>query len=228
MAIVTPFGDPNAHGTIGNSISFRRRFGKVILEAKPNPVQPNSAAQIAQRSAFSSAQQDWYFYNAISKLYFNERAPVLNMTAKNLYTQAKLLNNMPSVVNIALTEITALQILSPICPNPTTGVATFQGYDSGGSVWKSLGLIRDNENSWVNQGPISGAITKFRINVNTSGYELFRYGFSLTANLYGGGTVNLIIRVNNDGTALSNLGISSDGSCFYDEALTQLCATNNF
>jgi len=59
MAVVIPYGDAEAHGSICDSLSFRRSRGGVILQKKPRVKQPNSQAQQDQKQWFKDVWDEW-------------------------------------------------------------------------------------------------------------------------------------------------------------------------
>lgn len=64
MAVIVPYGDPDAHGSICDSLSFRRSRGKVVLQKKPRVKQPNTPAQQQQKGWFKNTWNDWYTLGA--------------------------------------------------------------------------------------------------------------------------------------------------------------------
>jgi len=228
MAIIVPYADLNAHGSLGGSVSFRRRFGRVILEKKPYPVQPNTTAQLAQRSAFATVQNDWYSYDAQSKGYYSLRGPQLGWSAKNLYTHARLLNIMPSQSHIGVKQIVQAQIIKPICPDPHTSTMFFSVWDSVGTYWWNLASIDDNENVLSNNPPGTSTYTKLRFQFWTDDNDLFRYGIWCQVKKMDDSLKELIIRCRSPKDPGVILFVSDDGSTFDDDALTHLNATNNF
>ena len=59
MVYIKPFGDPTAHGTIGNVYTFRRYRGSCQLERKPRNKYTSTQAQITQRNKFSDVAVGW-------------------------------------------------------------------------------------------------------------------------------------------------------------------------
>lgn len=229
MAKIVPYGDLNAHGSLAGSVSFRRRYNYVVFQKKPYPKQPNSAGQIAQRTAFKSALDDWYQYDAQSKEYFRLRGAQLGMTGLNLFIRAKLLNIMPSTIAISLKQVTSAQIINIRSPITDGFNWEFQ------PVPQEAGFARivDNDNSyiWLNTYPGSKIM-----GIEVSGMDVefleyqFRDGIAYTVIDHLGATRNIISRIpesppNSDSILYY---ISTDGSAFYDSALTHLAATNNF
>lgn len=64
MAVVIPYGDAEAHGSICDSLSFRRSRGKVVLQKKPRVTQPNTQAQKDQKQWFKDTWKAWFKLNA--------------------------------------------------------------------------------------------------------------------------------------------------------------------
>jgi hypothetical protein len=229
MAIIIPYGDPQAHGSIGGSVSFRRRFGRVIFEKKPEPKQPNSQAQLDQRAAFKAASDAWYGYDAASKLYFFSRAPQLGMTARNLFISATLQNIMPSQDKMIWSRIDTTQ-LQNLRSTENQGIRWTLHEEGSGSP---ANRIFDYEN--INEGLGSGGtLTGLTLQIYRTGtidvHYLFRDSIHITITLGGPDYTPWLIRI--PATLISNIVkfffIAADGSAYTDIALTHLAATNNF
>jgi len=55
MPFLSPYADPNAHGSLGNTFSFRRTHRGCVLEKKPVVIQDPSPLQDANRVSFAEA-----------------------------------------------------------------------------------------------------------------------------------------------------------------------------
>jgi hypothetical protein len=228
MAIIIPYNDPSAHGSIADSVSFRRRFNTVILQKKPHPKQPNTDAQKAQRNLFKTASTDWYSYDAWSKDYFVARGKQLGMTARNLFLSAKLKNIMPSQNPCIGGAADAMQLQN------------IRATESQGVKWRAyifisdfdIGWIYDTENIFHKGSEGGNQPLAIRIKALT---ESVTYHFRDALYLQFRGTTpptaNFIIRVPEFSIAIDEekwLWVSEDGSVFYDQNLVHLAATNNF
>lgn len=142
--LCTPFSDPNAHGSIAG-LSFRRRYGSVILEKKPFPVQPNSAGQIAQRNAFKTANNEWYALTSMTRDYYNARGPVYNLNGRTLYIRQKLRGVLPSTTLFSCKTVTNANITTTIMTSPKYIQWRF---DTAGP--NAFGHIYDPGNSYTN------------------------------------------------------------------------------
>ena len=60
MAIIIPFADADAHGSICDTVSFRRSRGKVVFQKKPKPKQPNTQAQKDQKQWWKDTWKEWH------------------------------------------------------------------------------------------------------------------------------------------------------------------------
>jgi len=96
MAIIIPFADPDAHGSIAGSVSFRRRRGKVVFQKKPHGKQPNTPAQQAQKEKFSDGWKAYHQLNAWELDYLENKASELGTTKANLFMSQYLLDEIPS------------------------------------------------------------------------------------------------------------------------------------
>lgn len=111
MAVVIPYGDAQAHGSIAKSICFRRHKGKVILQKKPHRKAKGTPAQLAQQARFSDA---WKAFHAISLWtleYLQEKALLINSSASIIFLSQYLTDIIPSdVKNNFIKDITDLDI----------------------------------------------------------------------------------------------------------------------
>lgn len=147
MAIIIPFADPDAHGSIANSVSFRRRRGKVVFQKKPHGRQPNTPAQQAQKTKFAEGWQAYHQLNAWELEYLTNKAVELNTTKANLFMSQWLLDEIPSIIPLnQIKEILNLSLPQPIS-DTTEGILNefFSQIDSPYAE-TLLGHIFDNEN----------------------------------------------------------------------------------
>jgi len=111
MAVVIPYGDAQAHGSIAKSICFRRHKGKVVMQKKPHHLGKRSAGQLTQQARFSDG---WIAYHAISLWtlqYLQEKALQLGSSASEIYLSQYLTDAIPSTVkNNFVKEITDLDL----------------------------------------------------------------------------------------------------------------------
>ena len=229
MAIITPYGDPNAHGSIGNSLTFRRRFGKVILEKKPYPKQPNSSAQIAQRTAFGNAQKAWYSLTQVSKDFYNTRGAQYGWNGINLYIYASLNGLLPSSTPIALKEITALDIITPVCGAGESVRFKFTQL-SPSSERARIDDPTENASYYGANTPARAVVIQTeRLSGTTIDFP-FRYGITMTWK--DGADVVSVYNVRfpafQQYIPIWQFYMSADGSLYKDISLTELYCTDNF
>ena len=228
MAIIFPYNDPNAHGSIAGA-SFRRRGNIVVFQKKPKPKQPNTPGQIAQRQAFSDAAKAWYSYDATSKEYFYKRGKELGMSARNLFISAYLKGIMPSTTELQFKEITNIQIQTPAAPELKSWKFRFINRNLG----HDMGIIFDNENIFDKETTYENVVN---IGIVIIAWEdtlilPFRYAFYLQGKLQDDSIEERIIRLpvwTLYPVSSKQFFFSDDGSCFYDVNLSHLAATNNF
>jgi hypothetical protein len=227
MAIIIPFADPNAHGSVANAYSFRRYYNKVVYQKKPHPVQPDSAGQLAQRAAFSAASDAWYALNVESKLYYNTRGSQLGMNGRNLYIKAALLGILPSTTPLYPVDAFDMQIQSPASSNTTGFIIIFNAEAD------QLGSIYDNQNSFIDDTYVSsehnGDLNIYAV-TDPSLIIPFRYCLYLRFNKYPSVMTELYVRLPELPNAWFSdyFYLSDDGSVFWDSGLTKLAATPNF
>ena len=226
MAVIIPYADPNAHGSVGGAVSFRRRYGRVIFQKKPFPRQPNTAGQLAQRTAYKNASEAWKFLNAPSKPFYNSRGSELGMTGRNLYTQAQLLSNLPNTGVINGRKILAWQILVPAGAASASGSWTCHFYAPSGPSWDAFGQINDNANVLFNVVEFIKTYTAMRITGKVDPEIPFRYGFSMSIQDQALVQHDIVIRLPGQLNVTTSYYITLDGSAFFDQALTELACTD--
>lgn len=151
MAIVIPYGDAQAHGSIGGSITFRRSRGKVVLQKKPFGKQPNTPSQQTQKLKFQNAWKSYHQLNAWEINYLTEKASQLGTTPSNLYLSQYLKDEIPSTVPMnRIQEIIDASLQEPIATS-LHGLShkVISQIDSGPAL-TDYGEIFDNENLWTN------------------------------------------------------------------------------
>ncbi|MCK5015036.1 MAG: hypothetical protein KAS66_14595 [Candidatus Omnitrophica bacterium] len=147
MAIIIPFADPDAHGSIAGSVSFRRRRGKVVFQKKPHGKQPNTPAQQAQKEKFSDGWKAYHQLDAWAIEYLTNKAAELGTTKANLFLSQFLLDEIPST--FPLNQIK--NILNLSLPEPEAPIDEGQLYEFFSQIddpfsQSLLGHIYDKEN----------------------------------------------------------------------------------
>lgn len=138
MALITPYGDPQAHGSMADSVTWRRRKGKVVFQKKPHPRQPNSPGQQAQKQKFKEAWASYHSLSAEDLAYYRELAAEQDMTGANLYLSLYLKGQLASRTPLYnLKNITDIDITSPISAVPA------------GLWFQHWGQDYDRHPSWV-------------------------------------------------------------------------------
>lgn len=151
MAVIIPFADPNAHGSICDTVSFRRSRGKVVFQKKPKPKQPNTPAQQAQKQWWKDSWKEWRQLNVNQLDYLAAKAGPEDTTPANYFFDLKGTEGAYTKIPLTFIEtVTAAQIDVPIMPTPRE--LFFQIMFSlspppipGGS----FGHIYDNENIYT-------------------------------------------------------------------------------
>jgi hypothetical protein len=115
MAIIIPFADPDAHGSIAGSVTFRRRRGKVVFQKKPHGKQPNTPAQQAQKTKFKDGWKEYHQLNAWELTYLQNKAAQLGTTKANLFLSQFLTDEVASTIPLnQIKEILNLSLPEPI------------------------------------------------------------------------------------------------------------------
>lgn len=149
MAIVVPYGDTQAHGSLACSLTFRRFRSKVVMEKKPHPTQPNTPEQKAIRNKFKQA---WKAYHALSPWtveYLRAAAKQYGWSGANLFISQYMLDEIPSTIPMnSIKEITDLSVPEPIAPDPEGIKHRFTAIIDTPHSEITLAHIFDNENTF--------------------------------------------------------------------------------
>jgi len=98
MAKVAPYGDPNAHGSLNKTLTFRRYKNKVIMQSLIRPGKSNSSAQIAQRDKMKAGNEAYSLLTNASKWFYHKRATQKETTRKGMFMHAYMRNFLPSTL----------------------------------------------------------------------------------------------------------------------------------
>ena len=103
--ILTPYGDPNAHGTLGKTLIFQRRRGGVFVKPYKIPKDPKTSGQLAQRQLFVDASKAWFAISSQSRNFYNLKAYGTPQTGYNLFISTFLLNLLPSTSPLLISDV---------------------------------------------------------------------------------------------------------------------------
>ncbi|MCK5604880.1 hypothetical protein KAR91_23520 [Candidatus Pacearchaeota archaeon] len=149
MPILVPYGDPQTHGTLGKSITFRRWRGKVIAEKKPRVKQPNTSAQLQHRARFKEAWKEWFLLNLWELQYLQIKSAQKAMTPSNLWIQMYLKQiTWSKVQNNIVKQITDMNLPAPISDVDEGIEFTYFGAADTAPPPKDMGAIWDAENNF--------------------------------------------------------------------------------
>jgi hypothetical protein len=227
MAIITPFADPNAHGSIAKTFSFRRSMHGVIFEKKPYPSQPDSVDQLAQRQLFLDAIASWKTLSGMTREFYNTRGKDFNLSGYNLYLKHFLSNTLPSTTPLWIHWLYCTSIINIRAAGSTDVTFTFKIV--GGSTEYSY--IRDTENVATITGSADPVVPVRLFVNNASGKEthyLFRDGLYVTWADISENLFNIVIRFPDFITSEAgrDFYVADDGSLYEDAAMTNLISTD--
>ncbi len=97
MAMVSPYGDPNAHGPINKTLCFQRYKGSSFLRTFPRPVSRKTPALIIQRQKLTDAGRAYSLLPGESKRFYRRRASQQQRTSRNLFMSAHMKKYLPSI-----------------------------------------------------------------------------------------------------------------------------------
>lgn len=215
--LVTPYGDPNAHGTIGRTLTFIRRRGIVYARPYRIPFDPKSQAQLDQRQLFREAKLGWDALSSESRDYYNTRAQGQTYTGYNYYISKYMLDQLPSETPIQVSDIT----------NAWIGYLRSTNFNGWNIYWKpdptgaNYGHIWDNENIYKD-GVSYLPARNLKIGVNKISQDIdiqFRDTFTIE---YDGAQILTIYLKALDSNAV--FFVAQDGSTYYDSAMKKLAA----
>lgn len=213
--IVTPFGDNQAHGTIGDTFTLQRRRGQVFAKVYKVPTDPKSAGQLSQRSDFATAITNWNNFSTSIKTFWHNKAVGKVMNGYNFYIQQFLLGLLPVGVPLMSTNITDM-VINNLRATVASGFrieALLTGHPFAGSVW-------DNSNTFV-PGTLPLSSKNLILNA-VNGAETAHYleGDSVVVTHFGQPSPITIYLP--DVTENIYLYCAVDGSTYYDFTLTDL------
>lgn len=216
--IVTPYGDPNAHGTLGKTLIFQRRRGGVFVKPYKIPKDPKSSGQLAQRQLFNDAVEAWYALSSQSRDFYNERAEGTALTGYNLFISNFMNGTLPSTTPFELLDIEFCTIGFLRGSNFNSWKYTFSPSTTG----TSWGYIWDNQNTF-NDGAVSGSLKPLKIVLNKISEDL-NIEFRDTVTITYDGSQQLTIFLP---AVISNitLYVSQDGSTYFDSSFSQLACS---
>ncbi len=152
MAVVIPYGDAQAHGSLADSICFRRHRGRVVLQKKPHSRRPGTPGQIAQRQKFKDGWTSFHALNLWELEYAQIKATQEQTIASNWYLSQYLTDNIPSTITQkGIMIISDLDLPEVIGADPQEIQFTFNARTDPSSDIE-LAHIWDNQNIF-NSGP---------------------------------------------------------------------------
>lgn len=85
-----PLHSVSASGSIGNTLTLLKQFGRNIAKKKSRPGGAPSAAQLARRAYYRAAAQDWIALSPAQKAEWKPWADAAHITPFNAYMSARL------------------------------------------------------------------------------------------------------------------------------------------
>lgn len=226
-----PFGDINAHGSIADSLTFRRVRGGVVLQSKPRPRITNSQLQIVQRQKLTDANAAWYVLNPSSKAWVIPRATQLATTPRRLFCKNFMLNNLPALSGFSGHQIVSCQVLDPTGLTVDNFGLYFDGLAQPDPNRIYLGEMDMATNTIKNNYYQQSDITSWRINAWWSVPVPYRFGAAIVLKDLQDVDHTFILRFpagltnQQDGDMYY---VGSDGSLFSTDDFTTWLTTNLF
>jgi len=216
--LVTPYGDPQAHGTLSNTLTFIRRRGIVYARPYKVPKDPRSAGQITQRQLFFDAVASWHTLTSGTQAYYNNSAIGQSYTGFNLYVSLYMLGTLPSSTPVSLVSVTAAAI-----DNIRSTKSDGWRYRLRSSpVATTFGRIYDNANSYVPDS-VAPSSTNLAIVINIF-TETINIQFKDTLSITLNGSTALTVYL--PAIALDNtVYVADDGTTYWDSSYTDLACS---
>ena len=203
MAMVSPYGDPNAHGPINKTLCFQRYKGSSFLRTFPRPVSRKTPALINQRQKLTDASRDYNFLPRSSKYFYRRRASQQQRTGRALFMSAHMKKYLPSILRpITCKSIEEMVIYTPAglyldeieIMITNESLLTGEELEAFCNLYNTLGSIAEVTNSEKGEnGEIVGELTfkdaKYDKGVftdSTSNYPKFAAQPDTTAGIIGG------------------------------------------
>lgn len=153
MAVIIPFADADAHGSICDTVSFRRSRGKVVFQKKPKPKQPNSPGQQTQKQWFKDTWKEWRKLTAGQKNWLAYQAAQEQTTPANyFFDKYKDTHGPCGVPQNTIKQLLDVFITTTIAPVAGGIVFLFWHQIDDPLQRQASGIVRDNENDWAPPG----------------------------------------------------------------------------
>lgn len=217
--LVTPYGDPQAHGSIGRTLTFIRRRGIVYVRPYKIPYDPRSAGQVAQRNLFQDAVAGWYALSSESKDYYNLRASGQSYTGYNLYISHFMLGTLPSETPFEVDDITNAWIGNLRSTNFNGWNIYFEPDPPGANY----GNIWDNQNTYSDGADYTPA-RKLKVGVARISQDIgIQFRDTVTIEYPTAQQLTIFFPVI---TSNIELYVAQDGSTYFDSALKKLASSS--
>jgi len=216
--IVTPYGDPNAHGTIGKTLTFIRRRGAVYCRPYNVPYDPRTQDQLDQRQLFRDAKEAWHALSSESRDYYNLMAQGQSYTGYNLFMSHYMLGTLPSETPLSLGDITN-SVIGDLRASVFNGWKHQFDPDPPGSAY---GYIWDNQNIYQD-GTSYATPRNLVFNVSKIAENIGVQLKDRVTIIYDAGQMLTIFLP--EITTNTTLYVAEDGSTYYDAGLTKLACS---
>lgn len=165
MAVVIPYGDAQAHGSLADSICFRRHRGRVVLQKKPHARAPGTPGQIIQRQKFKDGWVAFHSLNLWELEYVQAKATQQQTTPSNWYLSQYLTDAIPSTTKMSgIKQVTDLDLPETIGAQLDDFYFNIIARTDAGPVDWILADIEDNENLF-NAGVVASPYNRALIRI---------------------------------------------------------------
>jgi len=163
--VTGPLFSLEAYGKLKDAITYQRRVGGATVVFQPDPKQPRTVGQVAQRDLLTEASQWWQLVGELDKDAYRDDVAGRGMSGFNLFIQQYLLlGSMPLQVLWALVkdlsnESPAQSQVLALAYDAATGVALAGTYPDA-QIWRSADhgatwtLVKDLSNESPAQGQV--------------------------------------------------------------------------
>jgi len=180
MAVIIPYGDAQAHGSIAKSVCFRRFRGKVIFQKKPHSKVKPTDKQKVQRQKFKDAWNAFHALDFWALEYCKAKAIQQQTSAALFFISQYLTDEIPSTTPLfGMKDITDLDLPETIGAVDLQAKFTLKARtDPATDV--DLGNIHDKQNTFVDGAvatPYDRAV--LRVEQIAEGQTVFPFNYPL-------------------------------------------------
>ncbi len=235
MAIITPYGDPSAHGQINKTLVFRRSQGKVVFGGINRPKLKSSPLQQQQRAKMKPGIDAYKLLYYESKIFYRARGIQLRSSEYNLFIRKFLENKLPSTsFGKDIKSVLSMSVFDLVGQYPDSLEIAIQFLDEGAPDYISYGFVEDNANTFTKEYDAVNPIRQRLKIIEGWGWDVhvpFRYVINIHWIDFSDVEYSYWMRLpkfNLDASEGIYLYIATDWSLYWDSTMRRLACVPNF